>query len=186
MAKFTTTSAATTPPATLRCRRQRGFTLMEVLVSMVVLSIGLLGLAGLQLNSLKNSNSSYERSQANLLAGEIIDRIRANRVGMVAGNYDDLYSSSTDGTSNTDPETDPGCITAGCTTVELAQYDAFLWQETLENALPSGQGRVVGNGLDSIFTVTILWDDERTGATGVDCGDDPAVDLTCFVMSTRL
>ncbi|NOX76093.1 MAG: type IV pilus modification protein PilV [Gammaproteobacteria bacterium] len=179
---FTTQSVTATSPL----QHQRGFTLMEVLVSMIVLSIGLLGLAGLQLNSLKNSNSSYERSQANLLASEIIDRIRANRVGLAAGDYDDLYSSSTDGTSVSNPVADPGCITVGCTTAELAQYDAFLWQENLKTALPFGRGRVVGNGLGSVFSITILWDDERTGATGVNCGVDHAVDLSCFIMSTRL
>jgi len=167
-------------------RRQRGFTLMEVLVSMVVLSIGLLGLAGLQLNGLKNTNSSYQRSQASLLASEMIDRIRANRAGMVAGSYDNLYASAAGGTSASNPVADPNCITNGCSTAELAQYDAFLWQETLSSTLPSGQGRVTGGGANSIFTITVMWDDERTGASGTDCGADPDVDLTCFVVSTRL
>ncbi|HEC17811.1 MAG TPA: type IV pilus modification protein PilV [Gammaproteobacteria bacterium] len=164
-----------TPPR--RQRRQRGFTLMEVLISMVVLSIGLLGLAGLQVNSLKNNNSSYQRSQANLLANEIIDRIRANRAGLEAGYYDDLLGTT---------PTDPGCISTGCTVQQIAQYDAFLWSGELANRLPSGTGTVTGNGADSVFTITVMWDDERTGATGTACSGDSSVDLTCFVMSTRL
>jgi len=163
----------TFPPA----RRQHGFTLMEVLISVVVLSIGLLGLAGLQINGLKNSNGSYQRSQANLLANEIIDRIRANRTGLTAGYYNSLLSNT---------PSDPGCITSGCTVQQIAQYDEFLWSTELANRLPSGTGKVTGAGVDSVFTVTVMWDEDRTGATGTNCGGNTSVDLTCFVMSTTL
>lgn len=150
---------------------------MEVLISMVVLSIGLLGLAGLQVSGLKNNNSSYQRSQANLLANEVIDRIRANRAGLVLGYYNNLL----DGVIS-----DPGCITNGCTVQQIAQYDAFLWSGEVANRLPSGTATVTGNGVDSVFTVTVMWDDERTGVTGTGCSGDTSVDLTCFVMSTTL
>jgi len=134
-------------------RRQRGFTLLEVLISMVVLSIGLLGLAGLQVTSLKNNNSSYQRSQANLLANEIIDRIRANRAGLELGYYDDLLGGTI---------SYQACITSGCTTVqEIADYDAFLWSTEVADRLPLGTGSVTGNGADSIFTITVSWDAKR-------------------------
>ncbi|MBN4079492.1 type IV pilus modification protein PilV [Beggiatoa alba] len=158
-------------------RRQRGFTLLEVLISMLVLSIGLLGLAGLQMTGLKNNNSSYQRSQANLLAYEMIDRIRANRTGLELGFYDDLFGVATN---------DPGCISSGCSVQQIAQYDAFLWSGEVANRLPTGTGTVTGTGANSIFTVTVMWDDDRTGATGTNCGGNPNVDLTCFVMSTTL
>ena len=64
--------------------RSQGFTLIEVLIAIIVLSIGLLGLAGLQLTSLRNSNSAYTRSQAVILSYDIVDRIRANRVGFTS------------------------------------------------------------------------------------------------------
>ena len=59
--------------------RISGFTLLEVLVALVILSIGLLGLAGLQAASLRYNHSSYLRSQATLIAYDIVDRMRANR-----------------------------------------------------------------------------------------------------------
>jgi len=139
---------------------------MEVLISLIVLSIGLLGLAGLQMNGLKSNNSSYQRTQASLLANEMIDRIRANRAGLLLGYYDD-FSGTVPG--------DPGCISSGCTVQQIAQYDAFLWAGELANRLPSGTGTVAGGGANSIFTVTVSWDDNRSGAAD-----------TSFVMSSML
>lgn len=138
---------------------------------MVVLAVGLLGLAGLQANGLKNNNSAYQRSQANLMVNEIFDRIRANRAGLAAGNYNNPFAST---------PTDPGCILTGCTPAQLAQYDAFLWQGQVGSILPSGVGSISGSGADSVFTITIMWDDDRDGA-GSDC-----TDLTCFTVSTRI
>lgn len=156
--------------------RQAGFTLLEILIALIILSIGLLGLAGLQANSLKNNNSAYQRTQASLLANEMLDRIRANRQGLAAGAYDVIDSTTTD---------DPGCITSGCSSTQMAQYDAHDWSGRLASLLPSGQGTVSGGGANSVFTITVMWDDARTGATGTACSGDTSVDLTCFTLSTR-
>lgn len=70
-------------------RRARGASLIEVLVAVVVLSLGLLGLAGLQMTSLRSNHSAYLRSQATLLAYDLTDRMRADCSGMGAGRYAD-------------------------------------------------------------------------------------------------
>ena len=158
--------------------KQKGFNLLEVLIALLVLSIGLLGLASLQANGLRNNNSAYMRSQANLLVNDILDRIRANRAGLTAGEYDDPFAGGI--------PTDPGCISVSCTPAQLADYDVLLWQSQIANILPSGAGAISGNGADSIFTITIRWDDSRTGATGLNCGSDPTVDLTCFTVNSRI
>src|SRR5580692_3398722 len=79
------------PPITLNSslhsKLPRGFTLIEVLVSLVVLSIGLLGMAKLVLVSSHANDSAYLRSQATALAYEILDKMRANPAGAIAGNY---------------------------------------------------------------------------------------------------
>ena len=159
---------------------QQGFTLVEILVAVVVLAIGLLGLAGLQANSLKFNKSAYQRSVASMLAYDMLDRIRANRDGLIAGNYNDHGPGSGNFPS------DPGCITSGCSTTNVASYDVYEWGQQLGNLFPAGTGEIEGNGANSVFTITVMWDDERTGATGTDCGGDPEVDLTCFVVSTRM
>jgi type IV pilus assembly protein PilV len=156
-------------------RKQSGFTMLEVLVAIVVLAFGLLGLAGLQADGLRNNTSAYLRSQATLMAYDMMDRMRANMQGVESGDYDNLMGTT---------PTDPACITSGCSVSQMAQHDAYEWSQQLAEILPSGQGRVIGNGAGSAFTITVMWDDRRTGATGTNCSGDPAVDLTCFNLSS--
>lgn len=157
--------------------RQNGISMVEVLVAIVVLSFGLLGLAGLQADGLRSNNDAYMKSQATLLAYDMMDRMRANLQGVENGLYDDLFSST--------PE-DPGCInsTTGCSIQQMSQHDAYEWSETVAHLLPGGQGRVIGSGSSSVFTITVMWDQRRNGATGTSCSGNPEVDLTCFTLSS--
>jgi len=158
-------------------RGQTGFTMLEVLVAIIVLSFGLLGLAGLQADGLRNNTSAYMRSQATLMAYDMLDRMRANMQGVESGDYDNLL--------NTTPA-DPACISSGCSIAQMTQHDAFEWSQKLAELLPSGQGLVTGSGVGSVFTITVMWDDTRSGATGTACSGDPAVDLTCFTLSSMI
>jgi type IV pilus assembly protein PilV len=119
-----------------RRRAQRGFSLLEVLVALLVLSIGLLGLAALQTMGLKFNTQSYQRTQAVLNAYDIIDRIRANPAGMAGGNYDDIGIAAT-------PPTLPTCGTApGCNPAQMADYDVAQWKVSLAQLLTEGRGAV--------------------------------------------
>lgn len=154
---------------------QSGISMVEVLVSIVVLSFGLLGLAGLQADGLRSNNDAYMKSQATLLAYDMLDRMRANMQGVENGFYDDLFSET--------PE-DPTCIDSGCTIQQMSQHDAFEWNQKVAELLPGGQGRVTGSGSGTIFTITVMWDERRTGVTGTSCSGNPEVDLTCFTLSS--
>lgn len=128
----------------------QGFTLIEVLISVLVLAFGLLGYAGLQATSLRNSQSSYYRSLATNAAYDIADRIRANKGA--ANQY------------TADPATaaaQPNCkTTTGCTTAQMAENDLHEWNQAL-SVLPMGAGSVtISSG---ICTVTINWDDNKDG-----------------------
>lgn len=158
-------------------RNYSGFTMLEVLVAIVILSFGLLGLAGLQATGLKNNNSAYMRTQANLLAYDMIDRMRANQQGVINGNYDELMKTT---------PSNPNCINSGCTVAEMAKYDAYEWSVKLSELLPAGTGKVIGNGQGSIFTITIMWDEHKTGVSGKNCSGNPKVDLSCFELSTKI
>jgi type IV pilus assembly protein PilV len=151
-----------------------GFTLIEALVALIVLSVGLLGLAAMQFGGLRFNTDSYHRSQATLLAYDMADRMRANRDGVENGDYNAI--------TTTQPA-DPNCITVGCDAAEMAQYDAFSWLTRLADALPSGRGTVNDSEGDGVFTITVMWDEARTGATGESCSGDPDDDLQCLNVS---
>src|ERR1044072_428032 len=131
--------------ATRSRRLQIGMTLVEVLVTLVLISVGLLGAAALQLTTLKNNQESYVRSQAAMLAADILDRMRSNQTGFNAGNYD-MANDAT------------GFDQAG-TAGTVAATDIAAWQASI-NRLPAGSeadaaGRIVRHG--RIVTITIRW-----------------------------
>lgn len=132
--------------------QERGFTLIEVLVTVIILAIGLLGLAGLQLGGLRYSFSAYQRSQATIMTNDIVDRMRANRTVAESGAYDiDIGDAA--GVAS--------CTGSGknCSTNSMADADLYEWKQTLADVLPAGDGSVERNG--DIFIITIQWDDTR-------------------------
>jgi len=112
--------------AGLAGRQQRGFNLLEVLIALVVLSLGLLGLAALQNMGLRLGNESYQRSQATLLIYEMIDRMRANAVGVQTGAYALPLT-------NTAPAVTQDCTLGGikCSAAQMAAYDMNQWISTI-------------------------------------------------------
>lgn len=120
-----------------------GFTLLEVLVAMVILAIGLLGVAGLQATSIRNNQSAYLRSQATLMAYDVIDRMRANTTLARAGSYSVALGTSGSGTG-------------------MAGIDITEWKTTLDQTLPSGDGSVTVD-LTGNASVVVRWVDERNG-----------------------
>lgn len=118
--------------------RQTGVGLVEVLVTVVILSIGLLGLARLQLTSTQSANSAAQRFEATVLAQDILERMRLNRQQALAGAYDiDLYEAPSGG--------------------GIAGQDLAAWKGAL-TALPEGAGAVSIEN-DGRATITIEWAD---------------------------
>lgn len=150
-----------------------GFAMLEVLIAILVVSFGLLGLAGLQAVGLRNNHSAYMRSIATQEAYDIADRMRANKAGADAGSYSTWLNSTT-------IPTDPNCITSGCSTANMAKYDAFQWKTNLASLLPGGKGIVCldstpttpapttaapgCDGSGSTYVVKIWWNDEKDPA----------------------
>lgn len=129
---------------------QYGFGLIEVLISVVVLAVGLLGIAGLQLTMIRDNHAAYMRSIAIAQTSNMMDRMRANYEGVKAGYYNNI--SGTPG--------DPNC--SPCSSSQLAQLDAHEWNTQNAQLLPSGQGTVLGGG--SQFTISVCWDASRSGS----------------------
>jgi type IV pilus assembly protein PilV len=139
-------------------KKNTGFTLIEVLIAMLVLAVGLLGLAGFQVFSLINNQSSYNRSQATQLAYDMADKIRANpaEANNLASSTYVLTSAAILQTScNSSP---------GCTPALMAQNDRALWNANIISALGSfGAGSITVDPATKVFTITINWDDDRDG-----------------------
>lgn len=165
-------------------RKERGSGLIEVLISMLVMSFGLLGVAGLQLTALRSNNQSYERSQATALAYEISDAMRSNRIAAATGAFE-LAAATVPGPAL---ECVSGTI---CTQPQAAAYALDQWHRRLRSALPSGTARIHCSsapcGLGLMQTVTLLWDEGHTGASDASCPSpaafDKKVNLACVQVS---
>lgn len=160
----------------IKFHRQFGVGLMEILISILVLSIGLLGLAGLQAVGLKNNSQSFDRSYAVFLANNILDRIRANP----AANYKTDFKTAPAVATNK-------CEASECSADELRDYDLAQWKCLLggfnennfcqnfstmdfnsisgnfeamqiEGLLRNGEGAIQKNGATN-YTINIRWSD---------------------------
>lgn len=123
---------------------ERGFTLLEILIAVVILSIGLLGLAGLQTRSLQTNQSAMMRSLATVLAYDIVDRMRANRAKARDGGYNQVLAA---------PPPAGGTI---------EKDDIIAWLADIARKLPTGDGAINVNA--DIVTVTVQWNDSRGAA----------------------
>jgi type IV pilus assembly protein PilV len=124
-------------------KKTRGFSLIEVLVAMVILAVGLLGVAGLFANSLKSADNAYLHSQAVVLAYDMSDRIRANPSALAK------YGQTPPTTITNN------CRNSTCTPAALASADLYEWNNSVSSSLPSGTASVAVNGTTA--TVTVGW-----------------------------
>ena len=124
-------------------KTQRGVALLEVLIAFFVLSIGLLGLAGMQINQ-----ASFQRSQAMISAYDMLDRMRLNQSEATGGNYDMAWGNSSSG--------------SGVVGDDLSQ-----WLDTISSNFPDGQGSIECDAND-ICTVGVRWRDRFGANPGTD------------------
>jgi type IV pilus assembly protein PilV len=131
-------------------RNQTGFTLIESLVALLVLSVGMLGIAVLYVESLSAGRTASYRSQAVNLAADMADRIRTNRRAQAA------YAG---GAANNGCDPNGGLPANNCTPAQMAAHDLFRWNQALANLLPGGNGNVQFNNgtLPPTYTITVSW-----------------------------
>ena len=153
--------------ANSRLSRASGSTLIEVLVSLLVLSFGMLGMAGVQVVSLRGNQAAYFRTMATTYSVDIIERMRANISAEEGGGYDDVAGAAT-----------ASCFAAvGCSDLQLAAQDILDWSATVAVGFPLGasvvcldstptDGTAAANACDgagSIYAIKLWWDDDRDG-----------------------
>ena len=150
----------------------QGFTLLEVLVALLIFSVGLLGLAGMQIHGAQNTRIALVRSIAVQQAYDMAERIRSNRAGVLAGDYDNLNIIEVTCAANN-----------SCSpTTHIHQYDFQVWNNSVTELLPSGHG-VVENQ-NSTLTVTIHWDEGHSGGSAtMNCPPTQDTDLACYQLT---
>ena len=158
---------------------QGGFTLLEVLVAMVVLSVGLLGLTGLQTTSLRSNHSAFLSSQATMVADQILDNMRMNRDQAVGGGYTVGFDPDGDGF-------DGAVCSNDCTAAEIAERDLVNWRAQVAR-LPAGEGSITVDA-NGVAEVTICWSDAPVAADDYTaCIDDEEnTTMTRFVTRAQL
>ncbi len=161
--------------STIKNRNNKGFSLLEVMIAMVIFAVGVLGLAGMQALALENSFESASRNQAIILAYSMSDRMLANREGKDAYRIDSGLTPT--------PQTD--CSVVNCGTIaEIVAYDQSKWKQTLAQQLLAGDGSITGAAPN--YTITVFWDEDRSGATGTACQPQDVTDLRCFTLQVQL
>lgn len=154
----------------LKHNHQSGMSLIEAMIALVVISVGLLGIAALQITALQQNSSSQWHSQAVWDSYEISDRILANK--SVFNSYDGIKTSK---------NYEQDCQTKTCTAAQMVTADAQAWASKISE-LPSGLGIISSPQVDQL-TITVMWDDEGTGVSGTGCSGDSSKDLTCYTVS---
>ncbi|MBN1238543.1 MAG: type IV pilus modification protein PilV [Gammaproteobacteria bacterium] len=133
-------------------RAQNGFSLIEALVALVVLSVGMIGVAAMYGQGLAATRSAQLRTQAVNLAADMADRIRVNRLGGAA------YAGAA---------ADRGCGPGGgtCAPAEMAAHDLFVWESQAAELLPNGSTEVLYDGgtTPPTYTVRVSWDEVGEG-----------------------
>jgi len=142
-----------------RSNREHGFSLLEVLIALLVLSVGLLGIAGLQTISLKYNHQSYERTQATVLISEMFEKITANPVAASSGSFDAIADTDTSGSF-----TGYGSCPTNCTPAQLATFELFRWKRSIEDPRRLAQGRGAITRIPDpdgatahVYEITISW-----------------------------
>jgi len=161
--------------------RDSGFTLLEVLIALLVLSIGLLGLAALQTVGLRSNQMATMRTTATQTAYDITDRMRANPVGLTEANK--FYVIAHGAT----PASSKNCDNTACTAQEMANFDLVQWRGQVET-LPDGKSSIT-QAVDAVtgqvtHTITVFWNEERDpAAVGTGCDPNDKTDLRCIQLT---
>jgi type IV pilus assembly protein PilV len=129
---------------------QRGFSLVEVLIALIIMSVGMLGIAGLYVQSMQAGRTSLFRHHAVTLASDVADRIRANpRAGIAYTGF---------GANN-------NCVGGGvdCNDTAMAANDIFLWDQQATDSLPNGDITILFDDsvVPPLYTITVAWDEPR-------------------------
>ena len=152
--------------------KQQGVSLVESMIALLVISIGLLGIAALQVTSISQNSSALHHSQAVMAAYDMADRIRTNNNSFAA--YDAIDT-------NTDYSQDCTGIANICSSAQMVTADASNWKTRVGN-LPSGRGQIIAQANPTELLIAVMWDDGGIPGGGSNGAACPVVALSCYTV----
>lgn len=147
---------------------QQGVGLIEVLVTLLILSTSLITLTAMQNRSLQFNQMSYFRSQANILAYDILDRMRTNR-GSIPNNLA-AYNVAL------------APFAGGAAPADVIQRDIFQWRQEIDARIPGGRGAINCNNATNVCNITIDWEEINSTLRHTNAAENTSV----FIYSARL
>ena len=157
------------PGSPMSPRRQRGISLVEVMIALLLLSFGLMGMLGLKMVGLKHTGHANARAAASVHATDILDRMRANPVSAAAG----AYALALDAAAPAMP-------------VSVAEVDLVQWRRGIASNLPGGTGSVSALAADGSVRVVLQWTERREAGSDANTTDDPDTETLSFTFDARL
>ncbi|KGJ88258.1 type IV pilus modification protein PilV [Thalassotalea sp. ND16A] len=155
-------------------KRQRGFSLMEVLISILIITFGMFGVAKLQLNALRDVQNAHYASKAASFATQMAEQITTNKTALA--HYQLAANQQVSASVN--------CSATSCSSANIAKYDLQLWQQKIANALPFGQAEIIATAHTA--KIIVRWDQNRDGSSGLNCPKKDNNDLECTRISRVL
>jgi type IV pilus assembly protein PilV len=164
-----------------RSGTQRGFSMIEVLISLVLIAVAMLGQAGMQANALRFAKSGEQRMSGVFLSNELVERMEGNKAAAIAGSYAVPLASSTVLTAGTD------CSAVPCAATALAAFDLAEWTTRAAAVLPSATWQVTQtvSGNPSTYSIVLTWQDRRADSTRTTYSTSGTTE-TFSVTSTRV
>ncbi|MEY4756547.1 MAG: type pilus modification protein PilV [Pseudomonadota bacterium] len=155
-----------TSPSTTYRHSELGFSMIEVLVTMLIISLALMGTAGLQAYAMRLNQGGQFRTQAVFLASDIAERIESNPVAAASGDYVVTLINSADFLASTS-QASTDCQDNPCNSAALAAFDLSDWQTAIAQTLPQSSWSIdrTVDALTSTYTITINWVDRQDNVT---------------------
>lgn len=160
--------------------QQTGASLIEALVALLILALGVMGLAGLQTQTLVDGRASNQRAVAVQMAEDLLERMQANSQVRMTNPSPNPYVVAF-GTTPTNPD----CFANACNGTQLANFDLWQWKTTLGNLLPAGDAQVFRSSTDPTqFGVLIAWSESQSRNQETTTSGDLALYTKTFTVTT--
>jgi type IV pilus assembly protein PilV len=159
-------------------KKQAGSSMVEVLVTVLLLAVGLLGVAGMQSAGLRQTAASQMSAQSQLLVQDLAEMIIAYDIG-AAGTYEFSSVPASQGTN---------CLTGPCTAAQMAQYNLWTWGQNMNPKLPSYAIDIDFDATTNAYEIVLTWDENREGSgyTPSTCTTTNGLNVGCFAMLVEL